>query len=137
MIRLHKTLKRFRRNNDGANALEFAMLAPALLFSMFGIFHVAVFFFSTHQAQRASELTGREVRMMNLPSEQQISDALTARLSTPVGGSYRSTISKINEHGGTFADIRVAYEYKLPIPLLGNYTFKSQSGTRILLRDLS
>lgn len=129
--------RRFTRNKDGATAVEAALVMPMVIMSIFALFHVAIFFFSTHQAQRASEQVAREVRMMDLPSQAQIESALTDRLKTPIGGTYTPAIIKVNEHGGTFADIRVSYEYALPIPFLDKHTFRSESGTRVLLRDMS
>ena len=137
MARKLNMFGRFARNKDGATAIEAAMVFPLVIMSIFALFHTAIFFFSTHQAQRASEQVGREVRMMSLPSQAQIQTALAARLEKPVGGTYKLNVIRINEFGGTFADIRISYEYKMPIPFLDKHTFRSESGTRVLLRNLS
>ncbi len=137
MLRRCNILRRFARNKDGATAVEAAMIMPLVLLSIFALLHVAIFFFSTHQAQRASEHTGRDVRMMSQPSTADIEAVLEERLTKPIGGTYRAVVSQMNEHGGTFADIRVFYEYQMPIPFLDRHTFKSESGTRVLLRNLS
>lgn len=137
MAGVPKVFRRFVRDKDGATAVEAAMVMPLVLMSIFGMIHVGIFFFSTHQAQRASEEVGRDIRMLDQPSQEDIAAALNTRLEAPIGGTYRSIVTTIDEHGGTFADIRVAYEYRLPIPFLDRHTFKSESGTRVLLRDLS
>ncbi len=136
MVRRSNIFAGYIRNKDGTTAVEAALVMPLVLMTLFGLFHVAIFFFSTHQAQRATELTGREIRMLNQPSQSDIEAVLQDQLEAPVGGAYKSVISKINEHGGTFADIRISYEYTLPIPFLDRHTFRSESGTRVLLRNM-
>ena len=135
MTKTRKIFRRFIRNDDGANAVEAALVMPLVLMMIFALFHVAIYFFSTHQAQRASERTGRDVRMMSQPSQTEIENLLTAELNAPVGGTYTPVVFTVEEHGETFADIRVSYEYTLPIPFLDRHTFKSESGTRVLLRE--
>lgn len=137
MAGLSNIFQRFSRNKDGATAVEAALVMPMVLMGIFALFHVAIFFFSTHQAQRASEQAGRDVRMMNQPSQEEIIGALEAQMKNPIGGTYKTEVSKIDEHGGTFADIRIAYEYTLPIPFLDRHTFRSESGTRVLLREMA
>jgi len=137
MPRPYQIFQRYSRDKSGATAVEAALVMPIVLMVIFSLFHVAIFFFSTHQAQRASEQAGRDVRMMNQPSQQEILSTLEARMKNPLGGDYTTTVAKIDEHGGTFADIRISYAYVLPIPFLDRHTFRSESGTRVLLRDMA
>ncbi len=46
--RMRRFLRRFRKQKDGATALEFALIAPIFLFAIMGIFEIAlVMFYST------------------------------------------------------------------------------------------
>jgi len=137
MFQIRSISQRLYRNRDGATAVEAAMVFPMIIMSIFALFHVAVFFFSTHQAQRTTEQAARDIRMMSQPSQSEIEKVVEERLKDPIGGVYSTIIYKVNEHGGTFADIRISYEYTLPIPFLDKHVFESESGTRVLLRDFS
>ncbi|MDA8707986.1 pilus assembly protein [Hellea sp.] len=135
MTKTRKIFRRFVRDDKGANAVEAALVMPLVIIMIFGLFYVSLYFFNTHQAQRASERAGRDIRLLSQPSQSEIEDVLAAELDAPLVGTYTPAVFTVDEFGGTFADLRVVYEYALPIPFLSEHTFKTESGTRVLLRD--
>jgi Flp pilus assembly protein TadG len=74
-LRLAKTGRRLRqlsRSTRGSAAIEFAMVAPALFYFLFGIIEVGVIFFAGAMLQNATDDTARRIRT------GQLSGALTA-----------------------------------------------------------
>jgi hypothetical protein len=55
-------LRRWRRDESGTTAIEFAMVAGPFLMLLFGIMAVGLFFFTTFSLENAVERTGRLIR---------------------------------------------------------------------------
>ncbi len=54
--------RRWRRDESGTTAIEFAMVAGPFLMLLFGIMGVGLFFFTTFSLENAVERTGRLIR---------------------------------------------------------------------------
>ena len=128
--------QRFLRNSDGAAALEFAIVGPIFLMMLFGLFHLGAYFFGLHQAQRASEQTAREVRLLDMPEKDEILELLKTNAKSPIGGKYEADVQLIDKFGGTYAEISVNYTYSPPIPFLDRVTFTKEAGTNVRLRSM-
>ncbi len=136
-IRKSKALRgAFLKSKDGATAVEFALVGPVIVMLLFGIIQFGIFFDGTHKAQWACEKSARAVRMLDMPTDEEIMATLDAELKTPAVGVYRPTVSRMDKNGGTFVQIEVKYDYTLPIPFLDAIPISSVSGTEILLRDV-
>ena len=55
-------LKRLRADDNGATAIEFALVGPPFLMLLFGIFTVGLFFFTTFAIENAVETASRQIR---------------------------------------------------------------------------
>ncbi len=55
-------LKTWRRNSDGATAVEFALVVGPFLFMLFGIIAVGLFYFTTFSLENAIEQASRSIR---------------------------------------------------------------------------
>ncbi len=55
-------LRAFKKRNDGATAIEFAMVALPFFALLFGIFEVALVYFGTYTLENAVEQVAREIR---------------------------------------------------------------------------
>ncbi len=131
-----KKLRDIRSNNDGASAVEFAFIAPVIAMVVFGAVETGIFFMGTHQAQEATEDTARLARMDGLQTEEDLLALLNQEIGTPIGGKYQTSVVIVSAHGESFADISVQYDYSLHIPFMDKFPFKTQTGTRVLLRDI-
>lgn len=60
--RLHSVLKRFKRNEDGATAIEFAFVGGPFFLLMFAIIEVSIFFFAGQVFESSVDTVGRMVR---------------------------------------------------------------------------
>ena len=132
---LNKAFGEYKQNIVGGTAVEFAFVGPLILMLIFGVFYFGIFFFGTHQAQRASEHAARSIRMMDNPTETEIMAELNSKLGRPISGTYTPFVQRIDEHGRTFANVKVTYEFAMPLPYVDRYPMRTETGTRILLRD--
>ena len=126
----------FWRSQDGATALEFAIVFPVFAMMLFGLIHTGIFFWGVHQAQRDSEVVAREARLMDMPTKADILDLITAKTKDPIAGTYTPVVTMVNQHGAQFADIRISYSYDFPVPFVKNLSLSSETGTRVLLRAM-
>lgn len=55
-------LQRFRRNQDGFTAVEFAIVSIPFFMMLFGCIGIGIFFFTTFALENAVEVTAREIR---------------------------------------------------------------------------
>lgn len=136
MIIIRKQLKRLLKNQSGAAAIEFSFVMPLMIVIIFAILNFGILFFGVHQAQRASEASARQIRMMDMPSNEDILTVLEANLAEPMSGTYSSTVKKIAKHGGTYADLKITYDFVVLIPLADKFPISVDTGTQILLRDM-
>ncbi len=117
MGRYQKYLARFRRDREGATAVEAAFLFPIIVFVLIGFVLLGAYFQGIHSAKRTTESVARQVRLLTMPDEATIKQLLTDQLPAPIVGTYTPTVTIDDTHvGGTIARINVAYSYKLGIP---------------------
>lgn len=128
--------KNFAQDESGTSAVEFALIAPAFLSMFFGIVHMGLFFFGSHQAQQATEAAARAVRLIDRPDQDEISVILQEKLRPALAGNYSPNVEIVQQFGGDYAEIEVNYTYVLPIPFLDRFEFTTLASSTVLLRDL-
>ena len=69
LLRLSSVLKKFRRNDDGATAVEFAFVGLPFFLLMFSVIEVSIFFFAGQVFESSVDTVGRMVRTGQLPSD--------------------------------------------------------------------
>lgn len=136
MMFIRKQLKRLSQNQSGAAAIEFSFVMPLMIVIIFAILNFGILFFGVHQAQRAGEASARQIRMMDMPSDEDILAVLESNLAEPISGEYTAVIKKIDKHGGTYADLKITYDFVVLIPLADRFPISVNTGTQILLRDM-
>ena len=130
------SLRSFGKDRGGATAVEFAIVGPLFLAFIFGIVHLGIYFFGVHQAQQTSEATAREVRLMSMPTKDEILEVLKTNSKNVMGGAYKPEVTLIDQYGGTYAEIKVNYTYSLPIPFAHGLELSTDTGTKVLLREM-
>lgn len=130
-------IRAYIRDTRGASAVEMALVFPVLAMILFGIFNMCVFFFGVHEAQRVTEQSARDVRMMDDPTDAEIAQVVADRLPAPMLGSYQVSAQRLAQHGGTYADIQISYGYTMDIPFMSGHEFSTTTGTQILLREMN
>lgn len=136
MSRMNRTTN-FCQDARGASAVEFAIIAPVFLTMFFGIIHLGLYFFGVHQAQQATEVTAREVRLINRPSEAEIQQILADNTRDAFAGTYTPSVQVLSEFGEDFAEIEIQYSYRLPIPFIDRIEFSTNARSKALLRDIA
>ena len=130
------SVSKFRRSEDGATAVEFALVAPVFLTMLFGIVHIGIYFFGVLRAQQTTDETARQVRLLDRPGQDEIYELLKAKSGTALAGAYTPTVSIVQQYGGDYAEIEILYTYALPIPFLDGLQFSTDVSSKVLLRDL-
>lgn len=77
-----RLLRRFRRNRNGASALEFAIVAPIFLALLFAIIETALMFFASQVLETVTQDAAREI----LTGQAQKSNMSQAQFATYVCG---------------------------------------------------
>ncbi len=119
----HK-VKRFARNEDGATAVEFALVSVLFLSVVFAIMEFGRFFWISHQFQFAVEDTTRSAAVRGNMSPQDIEDTIVETMSlTGIGAaSLNITIAETQISGVNFIEVTGSYDFKpfLPVPGLSD-----------------
>jgi len=131
----HKT-RTFWKNRDGATAVEAAIVFPILIASLFAVLGMGSFMYGSHQAQRVVEETAREVRMVHAPDKAAIETVLAANMKKAPFGTYTSTVTMLSQHGGSYADIEIAYSFRFALPVLDKIVMTSDAKTQVKIRDM-
>jgi Flp pilus assembly protein TadG len=119
-------LARWRRNADGATAIEFAMVAMPFLSLLFGIIGVGLFFFTTFTLENAVEQTARLFRT----GQAQESGLTAAQFKTKVCERVPSHIdcaSKVRVNVLAFGDTTNMPAGSLPNCLNGDGTLSGST----------
>lgn len=80
-LRMPRVVRRFRKKEDGATAIEFAMLAAPFFVLLFGIIESSLIFFAGQMLETAVDDVGRKIRtgqLDNTITEQQFKDEMCA-----------------------------------------------------------
>ena len=106
--RKRSLLARFRRDEDGFTAVEFAMVAVPFMSLLFGIIAVGMFFFVTFSLENAVEQASRVIRtgqaQLSTPpmTTAQFKSLVCGKLPSFVdcGGKIRVNVVAANSFGG-------------------------------------
>lgn len=77
MLKAPRTVRRFRREDDGTTAVEFAVLAAPFFVLLFGIIESSLIFFAGQMLESAVDNVGRKIRtgqLDNTITEEQFKD---------------------------------------------------------------
>jgi len=134
---MRKTFKDWMVRDDGATAIESAVVFPILLTCLFGVFTVGTYLMSLNMAQRYVEKSGRIARMMDDPTKTELEAMLADNVNAPLFGSYSQSVTISTTDTGTrYANLNVAYTYELDIPFIDPITLNKESNTQVPLRNL-
>ncbi len=129
-------LKRFRGNQDGATAIEAAVVFPLLMICLFGVVGMGSFMYGGHQAQRTVEETARQARVINSPTQTQLETLMIQNVKPALFGTYEPSVRLITQFDGDYAELMITYNFKFDLPILDNLQLKSNASTQVKLREM-
>jgi Flp pilus assembly protein TadG len=122
------------RDESGAAAVEFAMVATAFLVILFGIIELGFGIFCGTDAQHAIERATRVYIVNPDATDQQFKDSVAKSLMSIPIDSISINITKVAVSGAPMAQIVWSYSYAYSIPFLPTETMKFGSQVLAPLR---
>lgn len=107
-----KRIKRYKKNKDGATAIEFALLAIPFFALLFAILELSIIFFISSTLSHAVSETGRQIRVGNFQNcgQEAFREAVCEKLQG-VGRCNRLRIDAVSEP--SFSSITIP---DIPVP---------------------
>jgi hypothetical protein len=119
MKRLSKSIRRLRRNQKGATAVEFALLIGPFLFLLLGLLEVSMHYFMATALDYSLQRTARLVRTGQAQNQSFSASDLKAALCGEIGNVFDCgnksyiTVAELNSFS--------ASSYTLPVDNSGNF----------------
>jgi Flp pilus assembly protein TadG len=119
-------VRNFARNKSGAQAVEFAIIAPVLFAFMFGIFEVGRLMFEQSRVAAAAAAGARAVAIYGASDTTHIEAEINAKLP------YTATITLTDTTMGTqsFKKIDITYDFDFLIKLGNGWNGVTITATR-------
>ena len=117
-MRWFDRLARWRMNNRGTTALEFALIAPVLLMLLIGIIQLGILFYVQAGLKSAVEDAARYATLWPTPNEAQIEQRIEShRFGMDIKNIVGPTIIFSQNQAPNFVTISMSYNVRL------NYIF--------------
>lgn len=133
---LTRHLKKLRANNDGATAVEAAIVFPIIVMCLFGVFGIGTYMYGTHQAQRTVEETARKARVINSPSKADLVTLLNDNMKGALLGTYQPNVTVLSQFDGNYAELSITYSLNFEFPFIDLERLTTKSTTQVKLRSL-
>jgi len=131
-------VRKFRalvKDEDGASAIEAAVVFPILIGCLFTVFGLGTYMYGSHAAQRTVEETAREVRMVDMPTKETLYAMLKENTGSAPFGTYTPTVTMKSQFDGSYAELNIDYNFQIDVPFLNYLKLKSVARTEVKLRD--
>ncbi len=125
-MRFPSSLRGFVRNKSGAQAVEFAIIAPLLFAFIFGIFEIGRLMYEQNRIAGAAAAGARAVSLYGAADTAHIEAAINAKLP------YTATITLTDTTMGTqpFKKIDITYDFDFLIKFNHNWNGVTITATR-------
>ena len=114
-------------DQDGAVAVEFALVSTAFIAVMFGLCYLGIMLFNNMSLQWAVEKAARVAEINNAATQTDIARAINSYLSSEGLPDATVTYTSSVSSGVTIATIQASYQQTYAVPLIStfNLTFSS------------
>jgi Flp pilus assembly pilin Flp len=121
--------KIFRGNQDGASALEFALILPVFAAMVFGTIQMGLAYYFAGSVQFALERTARLVMVNQDMTASEAAQAFTDEISTFTDQTITFTYNVDSSGDVPIAELGAVYDYQFVIPFVPAFdvTFDAQS----------
>ncbi len=123
---LSRSFGRFGRDRSGAQAVEFAIVAPVLFAFLFGIFEIGRLLYEQNRISAAAAAGARAVSLYGAADETSIEAAITAKL--PYAAQVDFTDETLG--GQAFKKIDISYDFDFLIKFNKNWSGVTITATR-------
>jgi Flp pilus assembly protein TadG len=127
-------IKKFGRNQDGATAVETALVLPFIAAFLFGILQVSLIFYDLSMTQNSLEEAAREILILTAPTDAEVTAVANAAIHSPSTATVVLTTSFINQFGSDYAILDAAFSYSVDIPFTNGISVSKSLGTEISLQ---
>lgn len=133
MRRLHHMIDRFRRNDDGVAAIEFALISTVFLAFLAGICAIGLYMLTWNRLQYGTEMAARHAAVHEDASVNDLEDIITESLSLVTSQTDTLVVStdETTSNGITFTEVTASY------PLDWNFPFIPEELSNLTLQTTS
>jgi len=126
-------LKSFRTDQDGASALEFAMILPVFAAMTFGIIQMGLAYYYAGSVQYALERTARLVMVNQDMTTSEAQTAFEAELSSVTSEPVTLSYSVDSSGDVPIAELGAVYTHQFVIPFVPAFNVTFDAETRVPL----
>ena len=109
-------LRRFRRDRSGAGALEFALIAPALIFMIVGVIQVSIALYKGSTVQWVAERAVRTAMLDSSVDSDRLREIIEADLME-MGEDLEGEVAFLVDDSGVVPVGRITVNYAYPVAL--------------------
>ena len=114
--------KRFRRDESGSPAVEFALAAPVFITMLFGIMHLAWAFHCGASVQYALERAARMKMIDDAVTVADLRTTMASFLDNVASDAFTLALEDTTISGVEVARITATYPHEVDIPLIPTFT---------------
>ena len=118
-------LQKFRRDENGASAVEAALCFPMVLILMFGCFQYGLFYNNATELNHGFQEASRQVKLMTEPTDAQLLTLYQGKFGGVDPNDIALNVQRVNRYGESFAEVNMTYSYVIDIPILRKYAVTS------------
>jgi len=125
-MRMKSQFRAFAGENSGAQAVEFAIVAPVLLAFIFGVFEIGRLTYEQNRVAAAAAAGARAVSIYGATDTTHITAAITSKLPY----TAQISLSDTTFGGQSFKKIDVAYDFDFLVKFSENWSGVTITATR-------
>jgi Flp pilus assembly protein TadG len=118
------------RDRRGAAAVEFAIIAPVMLASVFGVFEVGRLMYDQSKVAAAAAAGARAVALYGGADTTNVTNAINARFTTAQRQKLTTTLTTVTMGGQNFRRIIVTYNFSFLIKFGHRFNGMTITATR-------
>lgn len=126
-------LRRFRKADGGASAVEFALILPVFVTMVMGTIQMGIVYYQASTVQFALEETARKVMVAPNMSSGQIQTSITQQLQTLTSQTVTVTYSLDNSGPIAIAQVSASFSIAVVIPFVPAFSIPFNAVSRIPL----
>jgi Flp pilus assembly protein TadG len=121
--------RKFRANNNGAAAVEFALVVSAFITLVMGIAYVTIMAFNSFAINRAVKLASRQAEIDNSITQASLATIINTYLASVGGSTATVTYNVTTVNGVAIANISANFRQTYTIPFIPaiHMTFSSSA----------